>query len=474
MDKKSNFNFSGLNLQEEFIGILDAENAEEYEDFRNAITEILTADDLDYNPDISKIIHSFAYSKAMKILNDGLREGFYHSTKGFSGETFSPSRFTSHQKDRWRLIFSNFSKETDSIKAEKYKKKYPKAIKYAKKYNINQNGQLTLTTSQSGNTLSLKQTFSWSEATRGLTQKSVRDQLKAGVITDREVDLINLKVTNAIVSKVKGDQQLIRAIINHILRENKYVFFVGRNTKDITGILGEISGLYYISKFFGGFSQKVIQWAGGTYTGEKGTKPHRDIILKDLGIQVKNSIEEDLGVISFAEAGIETMLNKTDMPQQGKDLFLNYYGTLSFNIPYYWEKGKYKAGTPSNPTDDLKDFIKNRENLVNVKDYIEQLLSLSAAYFMYMDIYTKSSNIDANVLYLLGGKTFQTASQILSDIKDQLYQEERNFKIRASYKDDRNIVTALNENSKAPDYSSTVISNIELKSSYNFKPKIKT
>jgi hypothetical protein len=65
-------------------------------------------------------------------------------------------------------------------------------------------------------------------------------------------------MTNFIISKVPQDRELIRAIINHILREDPHVFFVGGNTKDITGLLGEISGLYYLSKLFGGFSQKVL------------------------------------------------------------------------------------------------------------------------------------------------------------------------------------------------------------------------
>jgi hypothetical protein len=33
-----------------------------------------------------------------------------------------------------------------------------------------------------------------------------------------------------------------------------------------------------------------------------------------LGIQVKNSVEEDVGMVSFAEAGIKTMLDKAWLP----------------------------------------------------------------------------------------------------------------------------------------------------------------
>ena len=77
--------------------------------------------------------------------------------------------------------------------------------------------------------------------------------------------------------------------------------------------------------------------------------------------------------------------------------------------------------------------------------------------------------MDANTLYFLGGTMFQTASNILKDILKNIDKDKHNFNIRASYKQDgRNIVTALNEGTRSPNYSQIVLGNIELKSSYNF------
>jgi hypothetical protein len=39
--KKAVVNFSGVNLQEEFLGILEADNAEEYQSFSEAVFEVL-------------------------------------------------------------------------------------------------------------------------------------------------------------------------------------------------------------------------------------------------------------------------------------------------------------------------------------------------------------------------------------------------------------------------------------------------
>jgi hypothetical protein len=95
---------------------------------------------------------------------------------------------------------------------------------------------------------------------------------------------------------------------------------------------------------------------------------------------------------------------------------------------------------------------------------------------MYMDIYEGANGMDANSLYLLGGTMFQTASNILSNILKKLEMSERTgFNIRASYKQDgRNIISALNSDTRDKNYSKVVISNIELKSSYDFSRLLKT
>lgn len=459
-------NFSGVNLNEEIIAILTTENQEEYEAFEQAFFDFFNRVVLKSKP-LQSFTSEAVQNLALNELNKQLKgkKGFkFSSTRGYNNNKIQVSSFTQEQKEAWRKAMENEF-------AQNGNKTSPAVAYYIQNFkSTGAKSKEKVEVKQDNNGFQIQHTLTWSEITERLTPTEA-EKLKQS--NPKKFNLINTKIENFIVSKVPKDQQMIRAIIKHILSKNPYAFFVGKNVNDITGILGEISGLYYLSKFFGGFNQKAISWSGGTHTGTDSKKPHRDIIIQDLGIQVKNSIKEDIGAISFSQAEIETMLNKTQMPQQTKDLFLNYFGTLSFNVPYYIENNKYIEGVPNNPNEKLRDFISTRSILENFEDQVEQLLSLSAAYFMYMDIYEKTSGIDANTLYLLGGKAFQTASAILSNIRDQLYQQERNFKIEANYKNERNIVTALNEKTRDENYSQIVLSNIELTSSYNFQLKIK-
>ena len=51
-----------------------------------------------------------------------------------------------------------------------------------------------------------------------------------------------------------------------------------------------------------------------------------------------------IGSISFANASIETMLNKTGLSEEAKNVFYNFYGTKEFNVPYHREGKKYLSG----------------------------------------------------------------------------------------------------------------------------------
>jgi hypothetical protein len=93
--------------------------------------------------------------------------------------------------------------------------------------------------------------ITWKTETKGLKPTEAKELYPVG---SKELNEINVKMTNFIISRAPQDQGLIREIINYILSQEPYAFFVGGNTKDITGLLGEISGLYYLSKFLGGFS----------------------------------------------------------------------------------------------------------------------------------------------------------------------------------------------------------------------------
>lgn len=455
--KNTVINFSGAGLYEEFIGVLQAENAEEYSDFQQAVKEVLGQEFFDQEG--LQIVTEQAYQKAMLILNEGFSRQRFKSTQGFSGGKIQTGKFTQWQKKRWKQLFSS-----------KFYNSHPKAKMYVDKHLTNTEPSIQSTSVDTSEGFETSSLITWKTGTSGLKPTEAK---KIYANNPDGLQLINNKMTSFILSKVPQDQELIRTIIEHILSKEPYAFFVGDNEKDITGLLGEIAGLYYLSKLLGGFNQDVISWRGGTHTGDSNTKPHQDIILEGLGIQVKNSVEEQIKTISFAGASIETMLQKAQLPVSVKNIFLNFYGTQAFNIPYHRDGQHYIDGAPSPITDRFQIFQDWKNSLDESEDMIQRLLSLSAAFFLYMDVYSDAAGMDANTLFLLGGTTFQTAANILQTILDTIDEEERNFNIRSSYKSDRNIVSALNDNSRAPNYSQMVLDNIELKSSYDFSNLIK-
>ena len=159
------------------------------------------------------------------------------------------------------------------------------------------------------------------------------------------------------------------------------------------------------------------------------------------------------------------MLNKTGLSEEAKNVFYNFYGTKEFNVPYHREGKKYLSGLRESDNGAM-EYKASRQTLENCEKDIEELLSLFAASFMYMDIAEDFSLTDANVLYLVGGTAFYAASSILQQILDELEAEVKSFKITSSTTLGYNIIDALNSGKR--DYSSAMQANVRLTSSYKF------
>lgn len=307
--------------------------------------------------------------------------------------------------------------------------------------------------------------FDWQSETGFLSPSEARQ------ISLEELEKINQKVASEIISSC-GNDPYIKKIIYHILSVEPYAFFVGYNQKDITGLLGEIKAMYYLSKFLGieeiGAS---IRWYGGTHKGQSGQKPHRDILLNEFGIQVKNTTLDISNNFSsyFANASMETILDS--LPDvEAKEIFKSFYGSLGFNIPYYiTSKGTAASGSRHNHSLQKASFLQRRENMLNMIPQIEKAFGAFASSLMYLAVEDNSElqNIDRNSLFFVAGKTFILASQILEDIYYYIMANEpKHITIKYSTKD--NIVNAYNNG----DYSKSineVAESVTLTSSYNFK-----
>ena len=449
--KKSVLNLSGEDLNKTFLEGLRWENEKEYFAFERDVTDCI---DKIVREQGANSIEDLGVENArvavLNFLNTGMKSNSFRfsSPYGMTKIKFNVAQFTQEQKARWKVLL-----------AEKGYSGWEKDERGKGKYNIeiDANGE------------SIRNSFTWKDLTEGLTQKEA-----ASIKPDTRIDEINEKIRALIISKT-SDPILINKIITHILSKNRFAFFVGKNLNDITGILGEIQGLYYLSKFLGGNLPAALQWRGGTYSGKEGKKPHQDILLEDLGIQVKNTSKEEFfgEDINFANANINTILDQAGVfAPEARNLFLNFYGTLGFNVEYHRDRRK-QSGAQYLPGIRMTDkgaehFVRLHSQLQSYESAIEGLLSIFAATLMYMDFYKNSSNIDANTLYLLGGTAFQTAANILSTILKEIEEQERSFRIKASFKQDKNIISALNAGKRGQQYSSLVMNDIVLTSSFRF------
>ena len=441
--KKAVLNLSGAGLNQAFIAVLKEKNQQEYEAFNEAVLSVIE-EDLFQNKTFEQL-----EKKGTDIILEALNKGMdrkgktnFSSKRGMSTKEIFPASFTKEQKKRWEELLK-----------KKYANK-PKVQKYL---------QVQATSNQN----QIQATFTWSGITQDLTPTEARARL-----TEDEIIQINLQIKRLILSKINNDINLVSKIIDHILSKDNTVFFVGKNINDITGILGEIQGLYYLSKFLGGDLTEAISWYGGLHIGKDGKKPHRDILLENFGIQVKNTIKEDIGRVDFASGDINTFLDKINLTPETKNIFLNFYGTIAFNVEYHVDRRK-KQGTQymsglNLRAKNAKEFSNLRGKLLSFETDINTLLSLFGATYMYLDVAEKGKTIDANSLFLLGGVAFQTASQILSDILTDLETNKSHFRVDINFKETKNIIDALNADSRNPNYSETLINDIKLTSSFLF------
>ena len=442
--KKAVLNLSGAGLNQTFIAILKAKNQEEYEAFNEAVMSIIN-DDL-FKDKVIDQLEVEGKNIILEALNSGLnRVGNtkFRADKGITKQGIFPSSFTEEQKKRWKALF----KEKPYFKNKKVKKYL----------------QITATSKKN----QMRASFTWSAITEDLTPTEAKERL-----TESEIKNINNRMKGFILSKINDDKELVGKIIDHVISKNNTVFFVGKNTNDIIGILGEIQGLYYLSKFLGGNLTKALSWRGGTFEGEKGKKPHQDILLNELGIQVKNTIDDTLGRVDFTENNIDTFLDKINLSADTKNIFLNFYGTVAFNVEYHVDKSEKQGSQYVSGLDleakNAKEFSNLRGKLLSFESDINTLLSLFGATYMYLDVAEKDKKLDANTLFLLGGVAFQTASQILSDILEDLDTNKSRFRVNMSLKESKNIIDALNSGSRNPNYSDILINDIKLTSSFLF------
>lgn len=295
---------------------------------------------------------------------------------------------------------------------------------------------------------------------------------------------INERVTELIIQfsglTNEEDRKALRWVIeNKVLATNEYAFLVGKNNKQITGLLGEIQGLYYVhrlmQKIGGNFDESRLQWLADTRNA-KGEKLSVDLLVDNLGIQVKNTtrdLTDDFArSVDFTTYRLTLRTLATQMGIEDEhliDSIVSLFQTRMFNIEYQTQvmndgKEKYTEGAN-------EDFAPTRERMEWLVHRVEGMLSLWMEFAMHLGLNASAESAlvdNNNVIYLVGG-VFFGASEILSKLFTQL-DDAGAFRIEASSPNtDINIVTYLQGKKKRTTMYGDNARDVKIKTHFNFQ-----
>ena len=290
------------------------------------------------------------------------------------------------------------------------------------------------------------------------------------------VDDINDAIIDLIVNYAKApNPELLRdIIIKDVLAENRYAFFVGNNNKAITGLLGEIQGLYYIRSLWTKEEPPNLKWLADTL-GTTSKKLSIDILLDEIGVQVKNTARdlEDpyASHVSFTKGMTVAKLvaalgGKGD--EQLVEAISSLYQTYSFNVEYQYGDQEYVEGENL----DFRDTRLTMEHLLSLTEDIFALW-MSAAMHLGVNKSAKDAIKDNKVsMYFVNG-VFYGASDILANLLGEIEDRaERGFSFSTIGLDNKdNIVGYLNSAQHRQSMYSTKgknLSSIDLKLSGGF------
>ena len=277
----------------------------------------------------------------------------------------------------------------------------------------------------------------WNSITGGKRQKQIEKMLDNGEMTKDELLKAIGEVEKLINSKVSGDSFFKEAVKEILYQPNTLtqIYMGGNIVNGITGLLGEIQGLYYIKALLNdpkANKNSIIKWVGGV--SEDGHKPHEDLILmlggEKLGIQVKNTaknLEElrKLENVGFANRAASSFSDIKEALGSSYDDIMKVYEMYAFNIEYdvEYKKGKRTYVARGNPA-----FSSTRGSIESLRSRLDKAMAMFAASLMFMSM---SSQMDPNSIgngvYLIGGHTFQLASEVLTNLFDSLGKEGKEF-----------------------------------------------
>lgn len=358
------------------------------------------------------------------------------------------------------------------------------AVKWAKKQLKMEGVDLKAYAKIEKNRLNIYPGTNWYNLTSRGGKPLTESEARANPYMVKNIDKINEQIIDDIKSSLGISGEVIDAVFEHMLGKNKFMFFVGKNEKQITGLIGEITAMVLFYDLVGHYPS--VSWAA-QHTGLKGTQDSADIIIWDgYGIQVKNSTE-DLNSFELNSKGHSIGFSDVSFERLGNTLGFQYqpienlYSTDLYNVEYEWNKkdgGGYSFSKGSN-----SNFSHIRAELENLEHEFESLMAMYAAALLYMaDVRntgkTFYSGDIGNVLYMVNLIPYR-ASEMLERIKNELLagEELTAISFNANYDSvGRTIIEDINPNPHAFFSSAGTETSFgggfnkpRFKTSYNFK-----
>lgn len=264
----------------------------------------------------------------------------------------------------------------------------------------------------------------------------------AKLLSAQELEELNAYTRNQIIAQLSPEYQpLAKKILKQMNKQDKYMFFLSNSSQQLEGILGEIAAVHAITHLLGPqYSSKALNWVATRKIS--GKQLSIDIILRDvggidIGIQVKNT-EKNIGTqslkISFANASIETVFNKLNIPTEGlEDVMTSDIFNVPFrrngNSGYVQVSSDYR---PDDPTEVpiFEQFIDVEATIDEISLWIRSYLLQYAPELLYMSLGTDIqnqvatlnqavSNASGNLIYLVGNKV-HFATEMLQNLRKRL------------------------------------------------------
>ena len=409
----------------------------------------------------AKVGEEEAREKAAQVLNDILNGMVITVTP--SGSTTNFKKTVSSKKAVGEDGFISANKLTT---AQKQRVMY--ILKHSNNPDI-KNLVPTVDYSVHGNSIVTHINFNWYDITGGLKASDAKRLFKEN---SAELGKKNEQIIALILHHVDSKYTaVIYPYLRQMVNTNPYLFFVGDNTKDITGLLGEMSAIVAISELLDPkYKNKIVQWVAQHKVNNK--QLSIDILLKDIaGIQVKNT---SIDITRVPEINIQFAEGDSLLLRLEKYYGINFtdlepvFESDAFNVPAI-QKGKggyqevsidfgFPHGTKGIPSDweKLREAFNLMDTVINqAKDF----LTMFSPDFLYMsggtDFQNQLANLSgwlegginaagitqANTLYIVAGRPNFASSMLkaimdniqkLQDIQQQAENTKRLFDISSS------------------------------------------